>query len=71
MNTCESILILIKVTGGAHGIGRCIALELAAEGCKVAIVDIDGVGAQKTSDELKSMKVESVAYSVNKIVNLL
>ncbi|MAT50745.1 MAG: hypothetical protein CMK32_06125, partial [Porticoccaceae bacterium] len=26
------------VTGGSHGIGRCISLDLARNGCKVVVV---------------------------------
>ena len=29
------------VTGGAGGIGRALGLRLAAEGCRVAVVDLD------------------------------
>lgn len=41
------------VTGSAQGIGRAIALRLAAEGAKVAVADIDFAGAQRTADEIK------------------
>ena len=34
------------VTGGASGIGRAIATELTARGARVAIVDLDGAGAE-------------------------
>jgi 3-oxoacyl-[acyl-carrier protein] reductase len=34
------------VTGGARGIGRAIALRLAADGAKVAIVDLADTGAE-------------------------
>ncbi len=35
------------VTGAAHGIGKAIALRLAAEGAQVGVVDIDGDGAER------------------------
>ncbi len=40
------------VTGGARGIGEGIATQLAAEGVKVAIADIDAVRAEKTLSAL-------------------
>lgn len=36
------------VTGGGGGIGRAVALRLAAEGGRVAILDIDLAGARET-----------------------
>jgi len=39
------------VTGGAGAIGSAIADDLAANGARLAIVDIDGDAAQKTADE--------------------
>ena len=33
------------VTGGARSLGKADALALAAEGCKVAIVDLNAEGA--------------------------
>ncbi|MBN1319756.1 MAG: 3-oxoacyl-[acyl-carrier-protein] reductase [Thermoleophilia bacterium] len=38
------------VTGGARGIGRAIALRLAADGAKVGIVDLADNGAQTARD---------------------
>ena len=40
------------VTGAASGIGRAIALKLAAEGAAVSAADIDLEGAQKTAKEI-------------------
>jgi NAD(P)-dependent dehydrogenase (short-subunit alcohol dehydrogenase family) len=38
------------VTGGGSGIGRAIALRLAAEGARVLIGDLDADAAQQTAD---------------------
>lgn len=42
------------VTGGASGIGRAIAAELAARGSHVVIADLDGDRAEATARELGS-----------------
>lgn len=42
-----------------------MAKQLAAAGCKVAIVDLDGNAAQTAAHELKAMNVDSAAYDVN------
>lgn len=38
------------VTGGGSGIGRGVALAMAAEGAKVAMLDVDDAGNQQTLD---------------------
>ncbi|HET6793415.1 MAG TPA: SDR family oxidoreductase, partial [Acidimicrobiales bacterium] len=42
------------VTGGASGIGRALAGRLAAEGCRVAVVDLVAESAQRAAAELAS-----------------
>lgn len=49
------------VTGGARGIGKCIAVALAEAGADVAIVDLDIAEASKTAMEIKSLGVSSAA----------
>jgi NAD(P)-dependent dehydrogenase (short-subunit alcohol dehydrogenase family) len=41
------------VTGGARGIGAGIARCLAAEGARLALIDIDGVEAEATASQLE------------------
>lgn len=40
------------VTGAASGIGRALAAELATQGARVVIADIDGEGAVRAADQL-------------------
>jgi meso-butanediol dehydrogenase / (S,S)-butanediol dehydrogenase / diacetyl reductase len=51
------------VTGGARGIGRGIAYELAAEGARIVIADLPGVSAERdeTVGEIKKRGGEAVA----------
>jgi NAD(P)-dependent dehydrogenase (short-subunit alcohol dehydrogenase family) len=43
---------VVLLTGGATGIGRAIALDMAAAGAVVAIGDTNADGAQRTVDEI-------------------
>jgi short-subunit dehydrogenase len=40
------------ITGAASGIGRALALELAARGCDVALADIDQTGLESVAREI-------------------
>ncbi|XP_064552227.1 17-beta-hydroxysteroid dehydrogenase 13 [Drosophila montana] len=54
------------VTGGAHGLGRAMSLELAKMGCHMAIVDIDLQGAEETVKQIsETFTVKAKAYKVN------
>jgi NAD(P)-dependent dehydrogenase (short-subunit alcohol dehydrogenase family) len=50
------------VTGAAKGVGRGIALELAKEGCDVAINDLtDSAGAEATAAQIRGMGRQAFA----------
>ncbi|XP_050098396.1 uncharacterized oxidoreductase YoxD-like [Anopheles aquasalis] len=50
------------VTGGGNGLGRALCLRLAKEGCNVAVVDIDMVGAQRTVSDVRKLGVKAEAF---------
>ncbi|MCU1429933.1 MAG: 3-oxoacyl-(acyl-carrier-protein) reductase [Actinomycetia bacterium] len=50
------------VTGTAQGIGRAIALDLAAHGASVVGVDIDGDGAEQTAAAARAGGADAVAH---------
>ena len=51
------------VTGGARGIGRGIAYELAKEGARIAIADLPATAADRdeTIGEIKKLGSEAIA----------
>ncbi|HEV3417078.1 MAG TPA: SDR family NAD(P)-dependent oxidoreductase [Pirellulales bacterium] len=49
------------VTGAASGIGRAIALALAAERCHVYLLDIDDAGAEEAAALARQNGVEAIA----------
>ena len=49
------------VTGGGRGIGRAVALKLAAEGAKVVVNDLDQAPADEVVAEIKAAGGEAVA----------
>lgn len=59
------------VTGGAGGIGRATCRRLAAEGAKVAVVDLDKTAADKVAAEIMGCGLEidvTSTSSVNRAV---
>ena len=53
------------VTGGAQGIGRTIALELAKQGSDVAVVDVNLESAEATAKEIEALGRRSLALKVD------
>ena len=55
----------IIVTGGASGIGRAIAVRLAAEGAALGIWDINADAAQQTAQAIQTAGGRAEAFSVD------
>lgn len=53
------------VTGAGSGIGRCIAIELAREGAKVAANDVNFESATAVSDEIKALNTSGLALKAD------
>lgn len=53
------------VTGAGRGIGRAVALRLAAEGATVVVAELDPDGAQSTAKEIEAQGGTGLAYPVN------
>lgn len=51
------------VTGGGYGIGRAVALALAAEGWRVAVVDLDAARANETADAIQALGGAALAIA--------
>ena len=51
------------VTGGARSLGKADALLLAAEGCRVAIVDLNAEGAEETASEIAAAGGRARGYA--------
>jgi 2-hydroxycyclohexanecarboxyl-CoA dehydrogenase len=53
------------VTGAGRGIGRAIALNLAARGARIAVWDVDAQHAADAVTELQGLGAEARAYAVD------
>src|SRR5438034_9668657 len=51
------------VTGGARSLGKADAVALAAEGCQVAIVDLNAEGAEETAREIGAAGGRACGYA--------
>jgi all-trans-retinol dehydrogenase (NAD+) len=55
----------VLVTGAASGIGRLMALRFADLGARLALVDVNGEGAEKLALELRSNGVGAWAFTAD------
>lgn len=53
---------MAMVTGAGSGIGRAIALALAAKGLPVAAMDLDGASAEATASQIKKAGGQASAF---------
>src|SRR5512138_2394689 len=53
------------ITGSGRGIGRAYALRYAAEGARLAIVDIDEANAATVADEVRAFGAEATSMRVD------
>jgi NAD(P)-dependent dehydrogenase (short-subunit alcohol dehydrogenase family) len=53
------------ITGAGSGMGRCLAQELAIEGCDLALADVNGKGLEETVASLNAPKNKITQHIVN------
>ncbi|WP_432470668.1 SDR family oxidoreductase [Amphritea sp. HPY] len=56
---------VIVITGGGRGLGRSMALELAQQGAKLALADLDQAGLDETVGMCMEYGVEARGYIAN------
>jgi 3-oxoacyl-[acyl-carrier protein] reductase len=57
------------ITGASRGIGRSIALALAAEGARIVAFDLDITETEKVADEIRSLGTDALAVQGNVTVS--
>ena len=53
------------VTGGARSLGKQDCLTLAAEGCRIIVLDLNGEGAAETAQEIADAGGTARGYAVD------
>lgn len=53
------------VTGGGSGLGQSISVQLAADGHRVAVFDVDGDAAEKVAGEIQEKGGQALAVGVD------
>ena len=57
--------LVVIVTGGAHGIGAHYCRGFAQHACQVVVADLDGDGAERVADEIRSSDGSALACQVD------
>ena len=55
----------VVVTGGGNNIGRAITLAFAAEGCNVAIAELNRVAGERVAGEIRALKSGATATVID------
>ena len=53
------------ITGAASGMGRELAVELAKQGCHVALSDVNEAGLAQTADQVRKLGVKVTTHKLN------
>jgi NAD(P)-dependent dehydrogenase (short-subunit alcohol dehydrogenase family) len=56
---------VVVITGAASGLGAAMAERFAGEGAKLALLDIDGAGAEVVAARFRANQVEAIALCVD------
>ena len=65
MQDFEGKVAVVTGTANPRGIGIAIARQLAGLGCKIALADLDGAGAEARADELRANGTDAIAVAAD------
>lgn len=54
--------IIAQVTGAGHGIGQALAVQLAAQGARVALWDVDAARCEQTARDIRKKGGRAMSY---------